>query len=75
MDQYIDPVVPIQPRKSCPIGQKFWRTVERPNTCEHYFPGASIRPANRVFLRTADGTKVVTDYVKRVRLQASHTQS
>ena len=56
---------------------------------EHHFPGAPIRPASRVVLRTADGTRVVTDYVKRVRLrtemvrksrltsslQASHTQS
>ena len=36
---------------------------------EHHFPGALIRPASRVVLRTADGTKVVTDYVKRVRLR------
>ena len=35
---------------------------------EHHFPGAPIRPASRVVLRTAHGTKVVTDYVKRVRL-------
>ena len=36
---------------------------------EHHFSGAPIRPASRVVMRTADGTKVVTDYVKRVRLR------
>ena len=36
---------------------------------EHHFPGAPIRPANRIVLRTADGPKVVTDNVKRVRLR------
>ena len=36
---------------------------------EHHFPGAPIRPASRVVLRTADATKVVTDNVKRVRLR------
>ena len=36
---------------------------------EHHFSRAPIRPASRVVMRTADGTKVVTDYVKRVRLR------
>ena len=39
---------------------------------EHHFPGAPIRPANRDVLRTADGLKVVTDYVKRVRLRTEN---
>ena len=36
---------------------------------EHHFSGATIRPACRVVMRTADRTKVVTDYVKPVRLR------
>ena len=39
---------------------------------EHHFPGAPIPPASRFVLRTADGTKVVTDYVKRVRLRTGN---
>ena len=39
---------------------------------EHHFPGAPVRPASRVVLRTADGTKVVTDNVKRVRLRTEN---
>ena len=39
---------------------------------EHHFPGAPIRPASRVVCRTADGTKVVTDCVKRVRLRTEN---
>ena len=39
---------------------------------EHHILGAPIRPASRVVLRTADGTKVVTDFVKRVRLRTEN---
>ena len=35
---------------------------------EHHFPGAPLRLASRVVLRTADGTRVTTDHVKRVCL-------
>ena len=39
---------------------------------EHHFLGAPIPPASRVVLRTAAGTKVVTVYVKRVRLRTEN---
>ena len=39
---------------------------------EHHFPGATVRLASRVVLRTADGTLVVTDHVKRVRVRTGN---
>ena len=47
-----------------------WTEILADNVCsEHCSSGVPIRPASRVVLRTADGVKVVTDHVKRVRLR------
>ena len=39
---------------------------------EHHFLGAPLRLAGRVVLRTADGTRVTTDHLKRVKAVKSH---
>ena len=39
---------------------------------KHHVSGAPVLLASRVVLRTADGTKVVTDCVKRVRLRTEN---
>ena len=68
--------MPLSNQASYPAQQEFdWTEIladsgAAEHVCsEHPFPGAPIRPAHRVVLRTADGTKVVTDFVKRVRLR------
>ena len=59
----------ISKQTSCSVPHESLEWTENPadsraaeHVCsDHHFSGASIRPASRVVLRTADGTKVVTD--------------